>query len=385
MRPEMMRVFDHLREQNILDLEHAKRAGKKIVGMYCACSPQDLVIAAGAIPVGLCGTSNTPVAAAEKVLPRNLCPLIKSSYGFAITDTCPYFRFSDFLVADTTCDGKKKMFELLSRIKPMHILHLPQGTDRPGALNWWTEENRRLKEELEEFLGVTIDDDSLRAALKLCNRERRALKRLHDMNRIDPAPLSGLDLMTATWLRSFSADKAEGVEMLEQLIDEVQEIADKGLSPFQPGTPRILLTGCPVGAGSEKVLKLLEECGGSVVSLENCSGIKPLVHLVDEDEARDPLEAIAERHLNISCSCMTPNDGRLELISQLIEEFQIDGVVDLTWQACHTYNVEAELVRQLVTEEYGLPYLQLETDYSTSDVEQLKTRAAAFIEMMDRS
>lgn len=385
MRPSMMKVFDNLRDQNIMDLEHAKRDNRKVVGMYCAYSPQELVLAAGAIPVSLCGTSNKPVAAAEKVLPRNLCPLIKSSFGFAITDTCPFFRLSDFLVADTTCDGKKKMFEILSSMKPMHVLHLPQGTDRPGALGWWLEEIRILKDKLEENLGVTIDEESLRTAIKLSNRERQVMRKLHEMNRLDPAPLPGVDLLTATWLRSFSVDKAEGIELVEQLIEEIREIADKGLSPFRPGTPRILLTGCPVGSGSEKVLKLVEECGGSVVCLENCSGIKTQVYLVDEDENRDPLEAIAERYLQIPCSCMSPNPGRLELINKLIDEYRVDGVVDLTWQACHTYNVEAELVRQLVKDKSGLPYLQLETDYSTSDVEQLKTRVAAFIEMMDRS
>jgi benzoyl-CoA reductase/2-hydroxyglutaryl-CoA dehydratase subunit BcrC/BadD/HgdB len=381
----MMNIFENLRDQNIIDLQHAKRDNKKVVGMYCAFSPQELVLAAGALPVSLCGTKQEPVAAAEKVLPRNLCPLIKSSFGFAITDTCPYFRFSDFLIAETTCDGKKKMFELLGRIKPLHVLHLPQGTDRPGALGWWLEELRILKDKLEENLGATISQDGLREAIKLANRERLAMKKLHEMNKLDPAPLTGHDMLTAIWMKGFNVDKEEGIELINQLTDEVRNIAEKGLSPFKPGTPRVLLTGCPVGLGSDKVVKLIEECGGSVVCLENCSGVKTLEYMVDEDERRDPLEAIAERYLQIPCSCMSPNTGRLDLIGRLIREYKADGVVDLTWQACHTYNVEGELVRQLVRDKFGLPYLQLETDYSTSDVEQLKTRIAAFIEMMDRS
>jgi benzoyl-CoA reductase/2-hydroxyglutaryl-CoA dehydratase subunit BcrC/BadD/HgdB len=182
MRPEMMRIFDNLRDQNILDLQYAKKNNKKVVGLYCAYSPQELVLAAGALQVSLCGTKHEPVAAAEKILPRNLCPLIKSSFGFAITDTCPYFRLSDFLIAETTCDGKKKMFELLGRIKPLHVLHLPQGTDRPGALGWWLEELRILKEKLEENLGTTIGQEDLRRAIKLANRERQAMKKLHELN-----------------------------------------------------------------------------------------------------------------------------------------------------------------------------------------------------------
>jgi benzoyl-CoA reductase/2-hydroxyglutaryl-CoA dehydratase subunit BcrC/BadD/HgdB len=382
MRPETMKIFDIFREQNILALEHAKKDNKKIVGMYCAYSPQELVLAAGALPVSLCGTRQEPIAEAEKVLPRNLCPLIKSSFGFAVTDTCPYFRFSDFIIAETTCDGKKKMFELLGQYKPMHVMHLPQGADRRGALRWWVEELYLLKEQLGENLGVTISRENLRVAIRLANRERIAMKNLHEMNKLDPAPLTGLDMLTAIWIKGFNVDKEDGIKLINQLVNEVREIARQGLSPFREGTPRILLTGCPVGLGSEKVVRLLEECGGSVVCFENCSGYKTLDALVDEDEQRDPLEAIAEKYLKIPCSCMSPNEGRFELIGRLISDYRVDGVVDLTWQACHTYNVEAELLRRHVRDNLGLPYLQLETDYSTSDLQQLKTRITAFIELL---
>ncbi len=382
MRPVLMNVFEGMRDQNILILEHAKKEGVKVVGMYCAYSPKELIIAAGALPVGLCGTRQEPIPAAEKILPRNLCPLIKSSFGFAATDTCPYFRFSDFIIAETTCDGKKKMYELLAQYKPVHVMHLPQGAEHPEALNWWLKEVRLLKERLEESLGVSIGSEDLRAAIKLANRERQALRRLYKLNGHDPAPLTGLNMLTAVYLKSFNVDYEEGIGLVHQLADEVEELIRQGLSPFQPGAPRILLTGCPVGIGSEKVVRIIEECGGSVVCFENCSGVKSLEFLVDEDEQKDPLEAIAERYLKIPCSCLSPNTGRLELIAGLVEEYRVNGVVDLTWQACHTYNVEGELVRRAVKERFGLPYLQLETDYSNSDLQQLKTRVSAFLEML---
>ena len=110
MLDEFMQGFASAREVNLMRIKEAKENGTKVVGIYCTYCPQELVLAAGAIPVGLCGTSENPIAAAEETLPRNLCPLIKSSYGFAVTDTCPFFHFSDFIVGETTCDGKKKMF-----------------------------------------------------------------------------------------------------------------------------------------------------------------------------------------------------------------------------------------------------------------------------------
>jgi len=384
LRPATMRIVDELRDQNILNLEHAKRENQKIVGMYCAYSPKELVLAAGALPVSLCGTKQEPIAAAEKILPRNVCPLIKSSFGFAITDTCPYFRMSDFLIAETTCDGKKKMFEMLKDYKPMHVMHLPQGTNRPGALKWWVDELYLLKEQLEEQLGVEISQESLREAIKLVNKERVAMRKLHELNKVDPAPLSGLDMLTSLWMKGFNVDVEQGIELIDQLVEEVEDIVRQGASPFAAGTPRILLTGCPVGLGSEKVLRLLEENGGSVVCLENCSGFKTVDTLVDEDEARDPIEAIAEKYLQIPCSCMSPNEGRFDLIGRMIEEYNVDGVVDLTWQACHTYNVEGELLNRQIKEKWDLPYLHLETDYSNSDLQQLQTRIGAFIELLNR-
>ncbi len=384
MRPETMRIVDDLRDQNILNLEHAKRNNKKIVGMYCAYSPKELILAAGALPVGLCGTKQEPIAEAEKVLPRNICPLIKSSFGFAITDTCPYFRLSDFVIAETTCDGKKKMFEMLKEYKPMHVLHLPQGTNRPGALKWWVDELYLLKKQLEENLGVEIGRESLREAIKMVNKERLAMRRLHELNQDNPAPLTGMDMLTALWMKSFNVDVDEGIELINQLVKEVEDIVRQGASPFRADTPRILLTGCPVGLGSEKVLRILEESGGSVVCLENCSGFKTVDTLVDEDEERDPIEAIAEKYLQIPCSCMSPNEGRFDLIGRMIDEYNVDGVVDLTWQACHTYNVEGEMLNRHVKEKWDLPYLHLETDYSTSDLQQLQTRIGAFIELLKR-
>jgi len=122
MTEDFMNQLQRIAEQNLADIEQAKAEGRAAIGFYCLYSPKEIAVAADAIPLPLCGTRNDPIAAAEEILPRNLCPLIKSSYGFAVTDTCPYFWFSDIVVGDTTCDGKKKMFELLSRYKTTHVL-----------------------------------------------------------------------------------------------------------------------------------------------------------------------------------------------------------------------------------------------------------------------
>lgn len=378
MRPESMSRFEGLGERFLADVETFRDGGGKVVGIYCTFAPTELVRAAGAVPVGLCGKRQEPIAAAERDLPANLCPLIKSSYGYAVTDTCPYFAASDLLLGETTCDGKKKMFELLGRIKPMHIMHLPMGRGEAQS-RFWLEEMRGLAACLQAHAGLAVSEERLRREIKAQNEVRRLLKQVARTSTARRVPLSGLDMMLVMEAKSFVADLDSYAGDLRTLLAEIEDLSAKGASAAGPGAPRILLTGCPVGKGSDKVLRLIEECGAVVVCQENCTGIKSFDQLVDEEA--DPLTALAERYLRTPCSVLSPNTGRLELLGRLADEFKVQGVVDLTWHCCHTYNIEAHEVREFLAGR-GLPMLHLETDYADADTEQLRTRIEAFLEMI---
>jgi benzoyl-CoA reductase/2-hydroxyglutaryl-CoA dehydratase subunit BcrC/BadD/HgdB len=370
--------FMGIREDSLMKIKVAKDEGQKVVGIYCTYCPQEMIMAAGAIPVSLCGTSEKPISAAEEVLPRNLCPLIKSSYGFAATDTCPFFHFSDLIIGETTCDGKKKMFEIMQNIKPVHVMQLPHLHQLDAALELWVKELRRLRSTLEAELEVEITDEKLWDAINSINQETMAVKSICDLNKMDPPVLSGLDLLTVTWSRNFSNDKENLLTMLNGLQQELK--TSQKNSEFSSQRPRVLLTGCPVGLGSEKVIRLVEEAGGCVVAMENCSGYKTL-ELQSDTGMDDPIIALAQKYMSIPCSCMSPNPYRVELLERMLEDFKVDAVVDLTWQACHTYNIEAFEVGRMVKAK-GLPYLHLESDYSNSDLETLKIRIEALLEMV---
>ncbi|MFZ3130991.1 MAG: double-cubane-cluster-containing anaerobic reductase [Desulfosporosinus sp.] len=374
--------FMEFGEQNMSALINAKENGLNVVGTYCSYCPRELILAAGAVPVGLCGTSENPIPAAEKELPRNLCPLIKSSYGFAVSDTCPYFHFSDLIVGETTCDGKKKMFELLQRLKTVHIMHLPQLPDRQSSSNLWYEEIVQLKEALEKRFALQITEAALRRAIHTTNQQIRAKLELFDLNRNKPSLISGMDLVKVSAQTKFCIDQQESILMTEQLVAELREKAAKGYCVGDLATPRILLTGTPVGLGSEKVVALVEECGGQIVVMQTCGGYNIADLQVEESDPRDPLILLAEKYLKIPCSVMSPNERRLDLLNRMINDFQIDGVIDLTWQACHTFNVESFLVEEFVKNKVNLPFLHIETDYSNSDRENLRVRIEAFLEII---
>jgi len=328
--------------------------------------------------VSLCSTSDETIADAEKDLPKNLCPLIKSSYGFAKTDKCPFFYFSDVVVGETTCDGKKKMYEYMGEFKDVHIMELP-NTQGEEALKLWKSEIIRFKEYLEKKFDVEITEEKLREACKINNQVRDSLKGLYELMKNDPCPITGYDLFKVLYGSTFKFDRSAIPAEVDALVAKIK--AEYAEGKMQEKKPRILITGCPIGGATEKVIRAVEDNGGIVVTYENCSGAKSIDKNIDLENP-DIYEAIGRRYLDIGCSVMTPDTNRFELMGRLIDEYKVDGVLEMTLQACHTYNIETLAIKRYVTEKKNIPYLAVETDYSQTDVGQLNTRIAAFIEML---
>lgn len=368
--------FRDITGRNVLALQEAKANGKKVVGQYCIYSPLEIALAAGAVPVSLCGTKNDSIPAAETILPRSLCPLIKSSFGFALQDSCPYLAAADIVVADTTCDGKKKMYELLAAYRPVVLLQLPQIQDG-DARAYWRGQYAGLVARFEKDFGVSVTEGKLRDAIRLTNRLRLALKEVLDLAKRKPSPLTGMDLLDICFRASFMPDYEQAIALLQ---DIAAEIRGAGAGTISPDAPRILLTGVPAGLGSHKTIQLLETCGASVVCIDSCTCYKKVRLMMDEDG--DPLSELAGRYLDTPCSVMSPNPNRYAALKELAADFQVDAVVDLTWQGCQTYDVESWSVKKFVREELKLPFLQIVTDYSEADAEQLKVRMEAFLEML---
>lgn len=376
--PEVFEEFAEQRKNSFLDVKEAKEKGIPVVGSYCTYFPKELPMAIGAAAVSLCSMSGETIEVAEQDLPKNLCPLIKASYGFAKTDKCPYFYFSDLIVGETTCDGKKKMYELMSQFKDVYVMQLPQSQDERGR-KFWRESCLELKKKLEEKFGTVITDEAVRQAVHTENNVRRALQRFYGVMKHDPAPITGLELFRVLYGSTFKLDRSGLADELNALTDKIE--AEYAAGKRLDKKPRILITGCPMGGATEKVIEAIENNGGVVVTYENCSGAKAIEREVKED-TDDIYGAIADRYLGIGCSVMTPNNNRFKLLDEMIDEYKVDGVVEMVLQACHTYSVESKSVRRFVTHDKEIPYIYIETDYSKTDVGQLNTRLAAFVEML---
>lgn len=372
---EKIEYFNEMVDHAYDYAEMKVNAGTPLVGIMCEYTPREIINAAGALTACLCGGSYEMVAPAETTLPSNLCPLIKSTFGYHITGGNPFLEWASMVIAETTCDGKKKMYEIMAEKREMYVLELPQKVNAPEALEHWVLELQKLRKHLEKKFGVEITEEKLREAIRMNNRERALRKSLAELMKRDTPPLSGSELLE---LKSIISCIPEDLKQYEKILEEAQSIPDT--PRHGKGNVRILVTGVPTPHGAERVIKLIESLNATVIVLENCSGIKPVYNNIDPNAA-DPLRAIAEHYFHIPCSVMTPNTRREDLLKTLIEEYRIEAVVDLTWQACLTYDVESKKIKDLVENTLELPYLKVVTDYSPNDNERIKVRLEALIEM----
>jgi benzoyl-CoA reductase/2-hydroxyglutaryl-CoA dehydratase subunit BcrC/BadD/HgdB len=345
----------------------------------CEFTPREIILAAGAVPVCLCGGSAETIPVAEQFLPANLCPLIKSTFGYHVSGKNPFLNQADLIVAETTCDGKKKMFELMSASKPMYVLELPQKTDDADAFEHWTQEVCKFKEHLEQRFQTRITDEKLRDAARLMNRERRLRRQLAALMTRDHPPLTGRQLIGFKSIISGIKADLQQYERALNFFDGLTNQPSTTTNRRPKSEIRVLLTGVPIVHGAERVLELIEDAGAVVVAMENCTGLKPILDDVDLDEP-DPLRAIARKYYHLPCSVMTLNTRRFETLRSLAAKFRPHCVIELVWQACLTYDIESLQVRKLAEEELHLPYLKITTDYSPSDSARISARVEALFE-----
>ena len=340
-------------------IEHQKKGGK-VFGTFCIYVPDEIIFAADAIATGLCGGSQFWVPGGERVLPTNTCPLIKASVGARLDRTCPFFRIADMYIGETTCDGKKKAWEILSEDVPVYVMDLPQ---------------------MKRANKVTAE--KLADSIKLINNKRKALARLYECRKSETLPISGTDALVISQI-AFYDDPARFTQMTNKLCDELEQRIKDGVSVVPAGTKRIMLTGTPLAIPNWKLHNIVETSGAVVVCEEMCTGTRYFENYVDEtkETLEDQIMALSERYMNINCACFTPNHARIDDILRLAKEYKVDGIIDVNLKFCNLYDTEGYFVERAM-KEAGIPVLGIETDYTDSDAQQLRTRVSAFVEMLN--
>ena len=362
-------------------IEHQKKGGK-VFGTFCVYVPDEIVFAADAIATGLCGGSQFWVPDGEAVLPKSTCPLVKASVGARLGKTCPFFRIADLYVGETTCDGKKKAYEILGEDVPMYIMDVPQMKREKDILKW-KDEIADFAEKVEEFTGNPISPEKLGEAIHIINEKRKALARIYECRKSTCLPISGRDALLVMQIAFFD-DPVRCAQMCNRLADELEQRIRDGVSVVPAGTKRILVTGTPMAVPNWKLHNIIETSGAAVVCEEMCTGTRYFENLVDETKTTldEQFMALSQRYMKTNCACFTPNTGRIDDILRLVKEYQVDGVIDCNLKFCCLYDTEKYAVSRAL-KEASVPVLSLETDYADTDAEQLRTRIGAFVELLN--
>jgi benzoyl-CoA reductase/2-hydroxyglutaryl-CoA dehydratase subunit BcrC/BadD/HgdB len=380
-RPAAMTRFDEAFHAShgtrVAEIADHRSAGGKSIGTFCIYVPDEIALAAGVIPIPLCGGTNWSVDYADKMFPRDICPLIRSTFGMAFSGTCPYRKLKDAVVGETTCDAKKKAWDLLG----FQVLEVPQKKLPPDR-ELWRAEVRGFRRFMENLSGVQITFDGLREAVLLTNKRRKLLQNINLLRQIDDPPVSGLDALLVSQA-ALTMDPAAFIRIATELLDELNDRSRQCISAYTHHGPRVLIAGSPSPMGYAKIHFAVEQHGMRVVADETCTGMRYFRDLIDETppDLDALLDSIADRYFSIDCSCFSPNRERVENIQRILESYRVDGVLHHILSFCHTYNIEARVVDRLLSS-HAVPSLTIVTDYSYEDLDRLSVRLESFSEVL---
>jgi benzoyl-CoA reductase/2-hydroxyglutaryl-CoA dehydratase subunit BcrC/BadD/HgdB len=383
-RPEAMKLFDHSFHASHFErcdeILTYRKAGGKSIGTFCIYVPDEIAFAADVMPIPLCGGSGWAVSHADAMFPRDICPLVRSTFGMAFSATCPYKKLKDFALGETTCDAKKKVWDLLG----FNVMEVPQ---RRNPIDWelWLKEVYSFKDTVENLSGVKVTAQKLGESIKLMNRKRRAMQKINESRKLPNPPISGLDALLVSQV-ALNQDVRKFIDDAEALATELEERASSGVSAYRGDGKRVMMAGSPSPMGSAKIHHIVEKSGMRIVVDESCTGLRYYRDLVDETQTDldGMMKAVPDRYYKIDCSCFSPNTERRENIVNLAKDYKVQGVVQNILQYCHTYNVEAKVIENTLSE-MKIPSIKIETDYSQEDTGQIQTRLEAFREILSDS
>jgi benzoyl-CoA reductase/2-hydroxyglutaryl-CoA dehydratase subunit BcrC/BadD/HgdB len=390
-RPEAMKYFDEI--SNLFgkrqeEIQAEKEKGKKVIGYMCLFAPTELILAAGAIPVRVNSGWYDTSKLGDRVVPVEVCPVIRSTIGAKMIELSPFLEQSDALISVLTCDAMTKLGEILSDYKTIWGMNVPRIKDSTQSLRFWNDEIKQMKTRIEQFTGNKITRKNLKEAIEMSHRATKAFRRLQQLRKGSPI-IMGRDAMlvnqTFVW-----DDKRRWTEKTEALCDELEKRAQRKEWVCAPDTPRVMITGTPMfWPDNWKLPSLVEESNpqGIIVADEQCSGERILNDPVGVDEwsMDDMLNAIGERYLMAStCPCFTSKDGNEDRINWLlnkVKEWNVQGVIYYVVRGCMLYAMEYTRVKKAL-DKINVPVYYLDTEYTREDVGQMKTRVEAFLEML---
>lgn len=359
------------RTEEVMEL---KRQDKKVFGWLCTYVPEEVIHAAGILPVRISGYSREmELEDGNAYLYINNCSFSRSCLQMGLRGE---YDCLDGVVAGSTCDGARRLFDLwvhYIEIPFHHILTVPRKyTERAHALYY--EQVTSFKQHLESHLGIDITDAALLKSIQVYNESRELLRKLYELRKLERPPITGAETMEV-----LNASQRMSKELFNQYLSQLlAELTAAGIE--HESQARLMVTGSVMN--NPEFIRSIEELGGLVVADELCTSTRYWSDPVVLGE-RPPLEALASRYLNnFPCARMVPSDGRFDRILELAREYRVDGVVSQIIRYCVTYAHDLPLITEKL-QQISIPTLALDVEYGTSGSGQIRTRVQAFLEMLE--
>ncbi len=368
-------------ERELLDFEGL------VVGTACNFVPDELIWAVGGRPIRLCGGSAQGAEEGEKLLSRQVCSVATSTAGLPTLQPELWERL-DLLIIPAACDAKKKLAEVFSKQKSVHVMDVPASKDSAPAQGYWLGEVQRLVERIERTAGRKITRVDLDRALRLSMRREALFRELLEL-RYRPANdgvlLTGEQFQFVAGA-SFADDPERYTERLDALVGALKEADAAGYRAGRADAPRVVLAGAPLIYPNFKLLDIIHQVGAVVVADSSCSATQCFYqHLGPRDwSMKEMIKALAEKSLlPCMCPCFDGPEDRLDRLRELVRASGAEGVIFHQLRTCPLFAAESELLRREL-EPHALPFLVVNTDYAAGDIEYLRTRIEAFLEGLRR-
>ena len=382
--PEAAKPFFDVLENTYVKMQGVTDTEKRrCIGTLCVMVPPELIYAAGAMPVRLCSGSFTAYTIGDDVIPRDACPLVKAVMGFGQMKALPVFDNCSLLIAPVTCDCKKKLAGVMDSVKNTFPLHIPPLKKEDGDTEVFLRELYRLIPVLEKATGKKVTARSLAQGINLVGEAQYEMSEFLQYRKSNPALLHGTQIMAI--MNAFVYMPVEAwTKQMHRLNGEMRVRLEQNVFVSRPSQPRILVTGSPIAFPNLKIPLLLEEMGGILAADETCMGERGLY---DPVSVIDPgfdgmMRGLASRYTKpCTCPVFVDNSQRIYRIKQMIKEHQIQGIIYHVLRGCLVYDYEY----QMMEEEMGkldVPVIRVESDYNEEDVEQLRIRIEAFLELI---
>jgi benzoyl-CoA reductase/2-hydroxyglutaryl-CoA dehydratase subunit BcrC/BadD/HgdB len=369
-------------------ITQAKENGAKVVGYFCPYVPEELIIAAGMIPLRLAfGGEIAAAMAGEEYLKPYSCPYARSCLGYRLDGKNEYYKLVDAICIAQTCENIKLVQDYWEKYFgiPVFSLGLPHTHDafrsRPQAMDYFKQEIELLRQRLGQFACRTISKNNIYQAIKLCNAIRDSLRVLFEYQRESPTPIDWYEVLRIAQA-GYLIDRHD---YLTELRTIEHALAHKKRIETIDKRPRLLSAGSIIGIGDLKVLDIVRDAGGNIVADSVCTGsMFARKNVTIYGILGSPVDALAERYLyNVPCPCMTDLDKRLNRMTKIARDYRVNGLLYYNLKYCDTWRSEFQTVKEHINKELAIPSLLIESDYSSSDVGTIRTKIEAFIEMLE--